>query len=358
MSPVIHIVEPTLENEAGHCHSFVASLFRAGSGQKFCLWGGRRGELPPSFDDVDVRRHFSRRLRRPQAFLLYRRLLRQPGRIFISTSGRTDLLLLDWAAGGKIPPRKVYLFFHWLRLTENKRRSLSRLAERQPETVLLGPTPSVVEALRACGFSHVHLVPYPISPPALLPTDKACGFDHLLFAGAARADKGIAQVVDFLEFLTARGESLPFVVQTSADHFQKFDAPARMALGRLARSDYPHVRLEPGTLSPERYRALYDGAILLQLYDRQAFTDRISGITLDALTNGAPIVTLAGTWMGRVVERFGAGAVLDDSEPETLLQAVETIRAEYTSFRRNALRGGEALQSENSASHLLRVLTA
>src|SRR6185369_5552527 len=131
------------------------------------------------------KRHFFRKVRRVQELFLLRRLLMSGERIFVSTAGRVDLVLLDLAAAGAIPPRRVFLFFHWMRPSPKKLAYLAKIAQKHPEVVIMGPTQSVIDVFLSCGFKHCSVVPYPITPrdnsalPAELP------FRHLLFAGAA-----------------------------------------------------------------------------------------------------------------------------------------------------------------------------
>jgi glycosyltransferase involved in cell wall biosynthesis len=354
----IHIVEPTLVDEAGHCHAFVETLCRAGADPRaFRVWGGRRARLPRlEAMGVALERRFDRRIRRFQEWALLRRLLRAPGRILVSTAGRTDMLLLDWAARGRIPARKVFLYVHWVRPTARKRAFFARLARRQPELVMLGPTPTVVDVFAEAGFAHRAVVPYPSAP--LAPAPAAEPFRHVVFAGAAREDKGFSRVVDLVALLAARGADLPVVLQTSTDPNDRHDEPTRTALARVAAVRYPPLSLRPETLDAAAYAALFRGAICLQPYDRAHFADRVSGVTLDALSAGAPVVTVPGTWIARVVQRFGAGEVAASDSPEDLLAAVERVRADDAGRRAAALGAGRALRDEHDGRHLLEVLTA
>ncbi|HJV35499.1 hypothetical protein, partial [Geomonas sp.] len=110
----VNIIEPTLSGEAGHCQSFVASLCGS-AGEKevrFTLWGGKSASLPPvPGAEISVERHFFRKIRRFQEFFLLRRLLARKERIFISTAGRVDLVLLNLAASGSVPANRVFCFF-------------------------------------------------------------------------------------------------------------------------------------------------------------------------------------------------------------------------------------------------------
>jgi glycosyltransferase involved in cell wall biosynthesis len=356
MDQVIHVIEPTLEDETGHCYSFVASLCATAQGHPLRLWIGKNAHVGFARTGVLVENHFFRTIRRLQAFFLYRRLLREEGRIFVATAGRTDLLLLDWAAGGHIPPRKVYLFFHWFRDSVGKRNYLARIARRQPSLVILGSTQSVVDIFRTCGFENTMVVPYPITPLAGAEFAPAVSFGHLLFAGAARTDKGFGKVVDLVELLARRGESIPIKIQSSAKHYGKYEPRIREDLLRLASAKYPHLEMLSGTLTESAYHALFFRGICIQPYDVQEFADRVSGVTLDALSAGCPVVTVRGTWMARVVENSAAGVVIDEVRPEALLAAVETVISDYPRYGRNAYEAGKVLQAENSADHLFRVL--
>jgi len=381
---VLHIVEPTLSDEKGHCYSFARSLCVAASGDPITLWAARGARLPAMPPGVEVRPHFRRRLRRLQAPFLYRRLLGQEGRILVETAERNDLLFLDWAAGGRrIPPAKVFLYFHWYKERPGKRRMLARVARRQPDLVLFGPTPTVVEVFRACGFPRVELVPYPISqaasgpasaPPALpgpapaaaprsaLPPPAAPEatprFRRILFAGAARQDKGFGAFVDLVVHLAAAGAATPVAVQANLDRPDGYDEATRRDLARLRAAAYAPLEALPDPLPADAYAASYAGGICVQPYHARKFADRVSGVTLDALAAGCPVVAVEGTWSARLVERFGAGRVVPDTRPETLLAAVRAVEAGYEGYAAAARRGGLVLLEENDARRLYAAIAA
>ncbi|BDG03082.1 glycosyltransferase family protein [Anaeromyxobacter oryzae] len=359
MPDPLHILEPTLVDEAGHCRSFTESLCAAARGHPVTLWVGRGARLSSLPSEVRVEPHFHRRLRRVQALLLMRRLLRAPGRIFVATAGRVDFVLLDLAARGlEIPPAKVFLYVHWYRDTAARRRTLARIARRRPELVVLGPTEDIVDRLRACGFQRAQVVPYPITPAAPDRAGAPVPFAHVLFAGAARQDKGFRSVVDLVEHLARSDAAVPVVVQSSSEQHDRHDHATRAELERLRALPYPALTLLPETLPAERYGALFAGGICLQPYDVREFANRVSGVTLDALSRGCPIVAVRGTWTARIVDRFGAGVVVDDTTPETLHGAVRAVIDRYPEFQARARRGGASLQEENDSRRLFDVLTA
>lgn len=355
----IEVVEPTLEGESGHCRSFLLSLCGAARGRRvsFRVHAGKGASLPEVEGvQCEVVPHFSRRLRRLQAFILYRRLLQGTGPIFVSTAGRSDMVLLELAAKGEIPPGKVFLYFHWLRPSPRKLAYFRRFAVSHPGVTVLGPTEAVIGPFRECGFRDVRLVPYPITPSGPDEVGSGGRFRHILFAGAARRDKGFSRVVDLVCDMAAKGVAIPFSIQASPDHYEKHDVGIRVDLDRLRKAAPSWLRTFPDTLGAEEYRKLFDGAIVLQPYAQDDFADRISGVTLDAFSAGAPVVATAGTWMARAADRFGAGAAVPDLSPPALLSAVETLRADYARYHRNALEAGRTLREEHSARYLLEAI--
>lgn len=353
----VNIIEPTLSTQAGHCYSFVGALIRAGAGDApLRLWVNKRAHLDLATGHIEIRPHFHRWARRFQAYSLFRKLLSAPGKLFVSTASYTDLRLFDWAARDTVPPNKAYFYVHWFRPSDAKARQLQRIAQRQPNLVIFGPTPTVVDVFKSAGFAASRVVPYPIS--ARQHIAEAQPFRHLLFAGAARRDKGFGRVVDLVEWLHAQHAAIPFTIQISAEHFGKYDAETRADIERLQNIPYPHLHLLTDTLSVAQYEALFPGAIAMQLYDVNDFTDRISGVTLDAFSGGCPVVTGGGTWIARMTQRFDAGQVVAGVEPPQLLEAIHRIISDYGRYAGNASRAGLILQQEHSAGALHEALTA
>lgn len=358
MSQIINIVEPTLTSEAGHCFSFVSSLCQADKTTRFILWGNYLSALTLPAKNVELKKHFFRKIRKIQSFFLYKKLLATQEKILISTAGRVDLAIFDWVSKGVIPPNKVYFYFHWINESHKKINQLKKLAIKQPNLVILGPTPSVVKVFQEAGFKQVHLVPYPVSVVVLKKPAQVPPFSRVWFAGAARQDKGFGKVVDLIEYVGNLGLDIPFTLQTSSDHFGKYDAETRADIARLKKLTYAHLEMLTDTLTTEVYSRLFTGAICIQPYRTADFADRISGVTLDALSAGSPVVTSAGTWIARQIERFDAGIIVDTTSPEHLLMAIKKVIAEYKYYSEKAVIAGQTLQDEHSANHLANVILA
>ena len=343
MSQRLQIIEPTLDGFAGHCYSLVASLCRALRGPAD-LWAAKGAESLDFGPDVRICPLFRRRIRVFQQLMLYRRLLRTGDPLVVTTARRTDLISLNLAASGTLPENRVFLYFHWFRESPKRLQFLQKIARHQPNLVMFATTATVAEYFQRAGFRFAEVMPYP-APGAPVGGD-ARKFRRLLYAGAARRDKGFNVVVDLVELLQELRETIPVALQISPEHFGKYDDATVADIDRLRKIGYPHLQVIDRTLDPEDYLDLFPGSICLQPYDRQDFHDRVSGVTLDALSQGCPVITTAHTWMAVQVVPARAGVALEQVSAPALYDAVREMIPRYDSFRDAALEAGYARERE------------
>jgi hypothetical protein len=357
----LHVVEPTLRDEAGHCCSFVRSLVRAlpDDGSRLHVWMHRDAAgLFEGEPRCVPHPHFSRLLRQIESVRLYRRLLGEGDRLFLSTAGRTDLRHLDLASSGSITdPGRVFAYVHWYRPSPSRRKSLERIARRHPGIEILVPTEWLAEQLSSVGFPVVHVAAYPVDPgraPDAAPHRAA----RALYAGAARLDKGFPTVAQIAERLAARESGVPITIQCSPTHRRKHEPAVARAIESLRGIAGDRVTLREDTLSEADYRSLFPGSITLQPYDPQDFADRISGVTLDAFAAGSPVIVPRGTWMARLVDTHGAGRVVDDArDVDVVLEAIESVEANWASCAAGAIKAGLAIAEAHDARGLVQILS-
>jgi glycosyltransferase involved in cell wall biosynthesis len=220
----------------------------------------------------------------------------------------------------------------------------------------MGTTPAIERIFRDCGFVNTVTLSLPPGIDAEAFPAEPAPFQRLLYAGAARADKGFGAIVDLVAHLAAIDATVPFTVQTSGDHYGRYDPATRTNVERLNRMRYPPLSTLPDPIMPKEYAALFPGSISLQPYQRNEYASKMSAITLDSLSAGCPVVTVAGTSMAGLVERFQAGAVVDEPSPEALWKACRTLIADYPRYRENARAGGEQMRRENSWAPLVSML--
>lgn len=350
---VLDIIEPTLNSFTGHCYSLVDAISQAAPVEQVRIWAGResasfwqgRGQIKP---------YFFRSIRKFQSYFLFRRLLAEPGKILLSTAGTSDLILLDWAAQGLIPEKKVYLYVHWLGAKASKASKLAKIAKNQPNLEILCATASTTTFFKNLGFRSI-TVSYPRArvEPSVKPVQ---AFRHLLFAGAARLDKGFDHIANLVEDLAQTQVQWPFWVQASSTHQARHGPEVQAQIDKLRRSAYGKLTLLENTLSPQEYQAMFSGAISIQPYSASDFEDRVSGVTLDALSAGCPVVVTANTWLGRIVRKHNAGVVTNDLSPGGLKRAVDEVLLDYAGYSLRAAKAGQLLCQEHSAAEMMTVI--
>ena len=356
LPPSLQVVEPTLEDDRGHTRALVGRFCDALGPRQVDVWASR-GASPTLLEGEGLRLHrwFRRRIRTVQLYFLLRKLLRNGDTVFLPTAGRTAIVLAARALGSGRSAGRVVLYVHWLRPTARRLESLAAVARRHPDLPLLTTTETVRALLSDCGFEGVRHVPYPARLD-VEPAQASSGFRYLLYAGAARRDKGIHRVVDLVEHLNASGSDVPVRVQVVGDYFDRMDARVAQDIARLRSVRYPGLHLEAEALASDAFRAMFAGAICLQLYDPEDFADRVSGITLDAFAARAPAVVHEGTWMARQVARFGAGRVVPVGDTPALLEAVHEIASDYEGFSAAAGRAAETLADIHDPRHLVEAV--
>ena len=356
-SKLINIVEPTLTNEAGHCFSLVSNIVNTEQKLNVVVWADRNVTIDFRSATTILKKHFHRNIRKIQSYFLYRKLLASKNKVLVSTAGVIDLALFTAIAKERIPPRQVYFYFHWVNNESKKLALLKIIAKKQPNLMILGTTPTVLNVFKNAGFKYTEVVPYPVAktkernlpPPTFL---------KVLFAGAARQDKGFSKVVDLIEYEAEKNSITPFAIQISSEHYNKYDKQTQLDIARLNNIHYKHLAIHKETLSENSYTKLFVGAICIQPYDQIAFADRVSGVTLDALMAGSPILSSAGTWIAKIVERFNAGVVLKSTSATEMHVALKEIINNYEMYSENAINASNALKDENNVTHLLSILSS
>lgn len=354
---LINIIEPSLHNEAGHCYGYVSSVLGAA---KDCevparAWIGKTAT--DLLKGYDIEGYFDYRFRKWQLYQLYRKLLKRDEIIFVPTAGRTDLMMLARLAKNKIDEGKVYLHFHQFKQTPKKLQLLHEIALHYPQFVIMTPTTRLTQVFEGAGFIHCMTVPC----PSYTPTTHNEAFDlaklKLIYTGAARCDKGFVQVVDFVEKLTKERADIRVQMQTSAPHNGRYEKQVEIALKRLQVLGYPHLSLVEATQTKEAYLKGFANSVCLLLYDVDEYHDKFSGVALDALYGGSPIVTVAGTWIADQVERFQAGIVIADRSPQTVLAASQAIMNDYQHYHHNAVHAGIVLEKAHQPEKTIDAIT-
>lgn len=168
------------------------------------------------------------------------------------------------------------------------------------------------------------------------------------FAGSARI---ISQSPDQADFhFVARTESLgahaPSVVRASLADLES--TGATFLWGRLADDDY--------------YAELVSADVVVIPYHvsgilRHEFRTHTSAVLLDAVRAGRPVVVTSGTWLARMVERYGLGATFAEGDAADLARAIRELAGDIALWHKRVAEVRSSLLEQFSAERLWAFLT-
>jgi len=349
-------IEPNLRGPSGHYAEFVRAV------------GSRAGD-----DPIDVYAHpdadgmleamsgvracaESPRVGQPLAEwrTLFRAVREEIPFLVLTADGRHSAAVAAAGALSRRSPGNARLYFH---RPPNTRRDLlllpfAGLARRH--ALAVAPTEEVARSLSDGGWSRVELVPYPALPPSVPPAPVP--FSHLLMAGAARLNKGLDLVAGLASLWEGEGREVPLLVQGSRKHADRHGHREKAAVEALLASGYRGLRVDETAPDRATYLERFRGALVLAPYAREQFAFQVSGVVLDALLSGAPVVATRGTWPGKQVERFGAGLTIGERNVRELAAAVDRILSEWPAYSAGACAASAALAKEHDPRRLLEIL--
>lgn len=88
--------------------------------------------------------------------------------------------------------------------------------------------------------------------------------------------------------------------------------------------------------------------IIVLPYSQASFSHRTSGLFIDAIYLGKPLVSLKGTWMGNRIEEFGCGAVATAHNASSFAKAINEVAKNYRTYQKNTIKAGAEWFQSNS----------
>lgn len=351
---ILNLIEPTLYDQTGHSYGYVLSLINANSEFDMRIWLDRRGKNLLTNTASTTKAYFFRPLRQLQKLFLYFRLLQRQETIFIGTTELWDLKILAFYAKYFTSKAKIILHFHQFKQTESKLAALQALAPIAKNFTILTPTDRLTNVFRTNGFNNSQTVPCPVfSSPRDLNTGPA-KFSKILYAGAARRDKGFPTVINVLKYFRSQQDNTKFEIQISAPNSQRYDTATQQALQLLETiAADANLILHKTTLDQRQYLNLFSNSICLLMYDKNDYSDKFSGVALDAFYAGCPIITVKNTWMGDTAEKYQAGIALDTCEQAAIHKAVYDIINNYAQYNHNAKKAALELSTAHDPKNTL-----
>ncbi|MGE5189699.1 MAG: glycosyltransferase [Gemmatimonadota bacterium] len=355
----LRIIEPNLRHPAHHYAEFVRAL------------GARR---PASDGPIEVLAH-------PDADRL---LASMPGVAAVTDPPRMDAPWAEWraiaravhgrdrflvltadarhalavhllSAGAPAAPVHARLYFHWIERRPLRLAMLRAATRARRHALAVASTEGIANAMRAFGWRRVVHAPYPALPPDAPPAPVP--FARVLMAGAARMNKGLDLVAALAQRWAGTGRTTPLFVQASMKHAARHGRREAAAVQALLSSGCPGLVADAGAPDRAGYTGRFRGALVIAPYERDHFAEAVSGVVLDALLHGAPVVATAGTWPGRQVERLGAGVLLRERTVDALESAIDAVQRDWDAYSARACAAARIVAAEHDPANLLRVLT-
>ena len=358
-SATLRIIEPNLVGASGHYGEFVRAVGARAPGtfetvRVLCDRDAALGSLV-GMPGLEFERVLGGPTGRLTEWAALRECCASGDPYLVLTARATDAVLLATAGLGTGGIGRARLFFHWREDSRSQVAVAAACRAVRARAVAIAPTPATATFLRATGWARVREIPYPaIAPAAAFPQGPLA---RLLVAGSVRSNKGIHLLPGLAGHLASRGSDLELLVQTTGKRRTGGRGGAESeAIESLKRSGLHGLRLEPEAPDREGYAARFRGALVLTPYDPVKFADNVSGIALDALLHGSPVVATEGTWQSALVRRFGAGTVMRRWDTEALAEAVDEACARWPEVSAGARRAAAELAREHDPSHLVRVL--
>ncbi|MEO6041368.1 MAG: glycosyltransferase family 4 protein [Croceibacterium sp.] len=203
------------------------------------------------------------------------------------------------------------------------------------------------EYRQLCGVKPVVFPSPRVAAPAAARASKGKS-GPLLFSclGPARFEKGIDVLQQAIALVLAQGDvPIRFAVQWPSPISDEAGQPYPPDAA-LAESGLVDFLTEP--LSSEAYDALLASTDCMVLpYRRSSYFARISGVAVEAVTGGIPVIATADTWTSELVETSGAGIAVPDGDAQALAEAMTAMALEYPRYRTLA----EARRNQALAAH-------
>ena len=194
-------------------------------------------------------------------------------------------------------------------------------------------------------FPSPRIAPAAPSSPPLRASGAPVIFSCL---GPARFEKGIdvmqAAIRIYLErYPTGQAR---FVIQWNDPIVDADGAPYQ---ADTALRDNPRVELIEQTMSS----AAYDAAVartdcMLLPYRRASYFARISGVAVEAVTAGVPVIYTRDTWNEDLVIDLGAGIGVADNDVKGLVEAIATMVDDFDQFSADAVARADLARRSHS----------
>ncbi|MBX9698675.1 MAG: glycosyltransferase, partial [Acetobacteraceae bacterium] len=240
-------------------------------------------------------------------------------------------------AAARLPPGVTLVlllryqpFFYDNPIGDRAFRRLEALARQGRRIRLASDSARLAREIGRLTTLPVEVLPIPHTPPETDSPGARRDGAPVRFAslGGARDEKGYLEILEAIRVLRAEPKGLAgleFVLQSNDA------APdVQAAIDAFAAACPPQVTLLRSALYEAAYAAaLHAADVVLLPYWRSIYEARTSGVFLEALAAGKPVIATDDTWMSDELARHGAGILVPDRNPAALAAAIRAAAHEH-----------------------------
>lgn len=196
--------------------------------------------------------------------------------------------------------------------------------------------------------------PIPHTQPSTATADSRPRRLRIGSLGNPRRDKGFDELVDALLLLAKHPltSDVEFIIQTGSP-----ERRCQPSLQRLREAGLASVTLIERPLSSTEYGTLLSSLDIVVIpYQQEDYRSRTSGVFVEAVAAGKPVIVTASTWMADELRKWGAGIVIPTLSSAALAQAlVETVER-FSALWAQAAAGSGACRAYHCPESMLRAL--
>ena len=175
---------------------------------------------------------------------------------------------------------------------------------------------------------------------------------NILFPGNLRIEKGYGLTVNSANNMVndKRYNQHNFIVRSVA-----LNGTSKEAIAFSNLIDEKIIVLS-GVLSEEEYVYMFNEADIIVIpYTVAEFKTRTSGVLADSIMSQKPVLTVKGTWMGNIVEKYANGLVFEDNNENDLVEKMKILIDNYAYYRDNARKIYDIWNKDNNVDKLIEL---
>lgn len=323
---------------------------------RFAQLPGRKGAYARAVDDrlcgrdfwADLRRGL-RRVDMPPGSIMLAHMITMKhlpafaeglGAIFRAGPGRSVILLLRYQAA-----------FYENAACRQAFRRLEALARRGHAIRLASDSERLAGQLGRLTMLPVEVLPIPHPPPQSY-ASRTGGRLRFASLGNARDEKGFFEILQAIRILQAEPEGLE-----GLEFWLQSNHPApdvRAAIEAFQVDQPPEVTMvHEGMDEPSYHAALLAADVVMVPYWRSIYEARTSGVFLEAIAAGKPVIATQDCWMSDELAHHGAGILVPDHDAFELARAIRRMAAEYPDFSSRAVADQPRVLARHSAAALV-----